>query len=55
MDLTFKVGTGILTTAGAESPSNIIGIFLQMALVGIYICLDLQKHGYRNLSYIPSD
>ena len=21
----------------------------------IYICLDLQKRGYRNLSYIPSD
>ena len=21
----------------------------------IYICLDLQTHGYRNLSYIPSD
>ena len=27
MDFTFKVGIGILTTAGAEFPSNIIGIF----------------------------
>ena len=55
MDFTFKLGTGILTTARAESPRNIIGIFLRMALLGIYICPDLQKHGYRNLSYTPSD
>ena len=55
MDFTFKLGTGILTTARAESPRNITGIFLRMTLVGIYISPDLKKHGYRNLSYMPSD
>ena len=28
---------------------------LGMCIINIYICLDLQKRGYRNLSYIPSD
>ena len=29
--------------------------FEYLVLKEFYICLDLQKHGYRNLSYIPSD
>ena len=35
MDFTFKLGTGILTTARAESPRNITGIFLRMASLRI--------------------
>ena len=33
----------------------VLRVLLRALLLGIYIPLDLQRHGHRNLSHVPSD
>ena len=59
LDTTFfsrvKKHRSLIWLAGTHLRMKIYDIAFWCVFLSMYICLDLQKHGYRNLSYIPSD